>query len=130
MKSRAAVLYKAGQPFEVCEIDVQLPKVGEVLVEVVAAGVCHTDYSVKTGQLAAPLPAILGHEGAGIVREVGEGSPPCSRATMSFHSGGWLVGTANIAMPPDQHFAPREQRSVPPADYRTVPAGLAMRAGR
>ena len=73
MKSRAAVLYKAGQPFEVCEIDVQPPKVGEVFVEIVAAGVCHTDYSVKTGQLAAPLPAILGHEGAGIVREVGEG---------------------------------------------------------
>ena len=72
MKSRAAVLYKAGQPFEVCEVDLQPPKAGEVLVEIVAAGVCHTDYSVKTGQLAAPLPAILGHEGAGVVREVGE----------------------------------------------------------
>ena len=48
MKSRAAVLYKAGQPFEICEIDVQPPKVGEVFVEIVAAGVCHTDYSVKT----------------------------------------------------------------------------------
>ena len=73
MKSKAAVLYEAGQPFEVCEVDVQSPKAGEVLVEIVAAGVCHTDYSVKTGQLAAPLPAILGHEGAGVVREVGEG---------------------------------------------------------
>lgn len=73
MKSRAAVLFESGQPFEVCEVDVQAPQAGEVLVEIVAAGVCHTDYSIRTGQLAAPLPAILGHEGAGIVRDVGKG---------------------------------------------------------
>ena len=72
MKSRAAVLFEPGQPFEVCEIEVQAPQASEVLVEIAAAGVCHTDYSVRTGQLAAPLPAILGHEGAGVVSEVGD----------------------------------------------------------
>ena len=73
MKSRAAVLFEAGQKLEVCEVDVQDPGPGEVRVQVMAAGVCHTDLSVMTGKLAAPLPAILGHEGAGIVRDVGAG---------------------------------------------------------
>ena len=73
LRSRAAVLYKAGQPSGVCEVDVQPPTVGEVFVEIVAAGVCHIDYGLKTSQLAAALQAILGNEGAGIAREVGEG---------------------------------------------------------
>lgn len=73
MKSRAAVLFEPGRKLEICEVDVQDPAAGEVLLEIVAAGVCHTDFSVMTGQLAAPLPAILGHEGAGKVRDVGPG---------------------------------------------------------
>jgi S-(hydroxymethyl)glutathione dehydrogenase/alcohol dehydrogenase len=73
MKSRAAVLFEPGQKLEVCEVDVQDPGPGEVRIEIAAAGVCHTDYSVMTGQLGAPLPAILGHEGAGVVSDVGAG---------------------------------------------------------
>ena len=73
MKSRAAVLFEPGQKLEVCEVDVQDPGPGEVRIQLKAAGVCHTDLSVMTGQLKAPLPAILGHEGAGIVSDVGAG---------------------------------------------------------
>jgi S-(hydroxymethyl)glutathione dehydrogenase/alcohol dehydrogenase len=73
MKSRAAVLFEPGQKLEVCEVDVQDPGPGEVRIQLMAAGVCHTDLSVMTGNLAAPLPAILGHEGAGIVNDVGVG---------------------------------------------------------
>ena len=73
MKSRAAVLFEPGKPLEVCYVDVQDPKAGEVRIEIKAAGVCHTDLSVMTGSLKAPVPAILGHEGAGIVVDVGPG---------------------------------------------------------
>lgn len=73
MKSRAAVLFEPGKRLEVCEVDVQAPGPGEVRIQVAAAGICHTDLSVMNGSLQAPLPAILGHEGAGIVSDVGEG---------------------------------------------------------
>ena len=73
MKSRAAVLFEVGQKFEVCEVDVQDPGPGEVRIQMVAGGVCHSDLHVVTGHLNAPLPAILGHEGAGIVADVGAG---------------------------------------------------------
>lgn len=73
MRSRAAVLFEAGTGLTVCEVDVQDPQPGEVRIEIKAAGVCHTDLSVMTGHLSAPVPAILGHEGAGIVIDVGAG---------------------------------------------------------
>jgi S-(hydroxymethyl)glutathione dehydrogenase/alcohol dehydrogenase len=74
MKSRAAVAWQAGKPLEIEEVDVQGPKNGEVLVRVVATGVCHTDAFTLTG--ADPegiFPSILGHEGGAIVEEVGAG---------------------------------------------------------
>lgn len=73
MKARGAVLFEAGRALEVCDIDVAPPRAGEVLVKMAAAGVCHTDLHVMQGKLAAPLPAVLGHEGAGVVAEVGPG---------------------------------------------------------
>lgn len=73
MKSTAAVLFEAGQKFELHDVDVAAPKAGEVLVRMAAGGVCHSDLHVMTGHLTAPLPAILGHEGAGVVAEVGAG---------------------------------------------------------
>ena len=69
MKSRAAILFEAGQKLEICEVDVQDPGPGEVRIQMVAGGVCHSDLHVMTGHLSAPLPAILGHEGAGIVAD-------------------------------------------------------------
>ncbi|MGI9231985.1 MAG: zinc-binding dehydrogenase, partial [Woeseiaceae bacterium] len=73
MKSRAAVLFEPGRRLEVCEVDVQDPGAGEVRIQLAAAGVCHTDLSVMSGSLPAPLPAVLGHEGAGVVSDVGAG---------------------------------------------------------
>ena len=74
MKTRAAVAWKAGEPLTVETIEIEGPKAGEVLVEVMATGVCHTDYYTLSGADPEGLfPAILGHEGAGIVREVGAG---------------------------------------------------------
>ncbi len=73
MKATAAVLFEVGKPFEVREVEVAAPKAGEVLVRMAAGGVCHSDLHVMTGHLQAPLPAILGHEGSGIVADVGPG---------------------------------------------------------
>jgi NDMA-dependent alcohol dehydrogenase len=73
MKATAAVLYEVGKKFEIQDVDVQAPRGGEVLVKMVAGGVCHSDLHVMTGHLSAPLPAILGHEGAGVVADVGPG---------------------------------------------------------
>ncbi len=73
MKSRAAILFEPGKKLNVCEVDVSDPCPGEVRVQMKAAGVCHTDLSVMTGHLKAPIPGILGHEGAGVVVDVGEG---------------------------------------------------------
>lgn len=73
MKARAAVLFEVGKPLELCEVDVDPPREGEVLIRMAAGGVCHSDLHAMTGHLVAPLPAILGHEGAGVVAEVGPG---------------------------------------------------------
>ncbi|MEM9331006.1 MAG: S-(hydroxymethyl)glutathione dehydrogenase/class III alcohol dehydrogenase [Pseudomonadota bacterium] len=74
MKTRAAVAFEAGKPLEVCDVDLEGPKEGEVLVEIKATGLCHTDEFTRSG--ADPegiFPAILGHEGAGVVVDVGAG---------------------------------------------------------
>lgn len=73
MKARAAVLFEVGQPLQLREVEVADPRPGEVRVRMAAAGVCHSDLHVMTGHLQAPLPAILGHEGAGVVEAVGPG---------------------------------------------------------
>ncbi len=74
MKTRAAVAWKAGEPLKIETIDIEGPKAGEVLVEIKATGICHTDaYTLSGADPEGIFPAILGHEGAGIVREVGAG---------------------------------------------------------
>ena len=74
MKTRAAVAFTAKQPLEIVELDLGGPKVGEVLVEIMATGICHTDaYTLDGLDSEGLFPAVLGHEGAGIVREVGAG---------------------------------------------------------
>ena len=76
MKTRAAVAWQAGAPLTIEEVDLQGPRDGEVLVEVKATGICHTDYYTLSGADPEGLfPAILGHEGAGVVLEVGAGVP-------------------------------------------------------
>ena len=74
MKTRAAVAFEKGKPLEIVEVDLQGPKAGEVLVEVKATGICHTDEFTLSGADPEGLfPAILGHEGAGVVVDVGPG---------------------------------------------------------
>jgi S-(hydroxymethyl)glutathione dehydrogenase/alcohol dehydrogenase len=74
MKSRAAVAFAPNQPLEIVEVDVAGPQAGEVLVEMMATGICHTDaYTLEGKDSEGIFPSILGHEGAGIVREVGAG---------------------------------------------------------
>lgn len=74
MKTRAAVAFEAKQPLEIVELDLEGPKEGEVLVEIMATGICHTDaYTLDGFDSEGVFPSILGHEGAGIVREVGAG---------------------------------------------------------
>ena len=74
MKTRAAVAFGAGQPLEIVDVDLDGPKAGEVLVEVKATGVCHTDaFTLSGDDPEGAFPAILGHEGAGVVVDVGPG---------------------------------------------------------
>ena len=74
MKTKAAVAFEAGKPLEVVTVDLEGPKAGEVLVEIEASGVCHTDEFTRSGADPEGLfPVILGHEGAGVVVEVGAG---------------------------------------------------------
>src|SRR6187399_1865564 len=74
MKTRAAVAFEAKKPLEIVELDLDGPKAGEVLVEIMATGICHTDaYTLSGKDSEGIFPSILGHEGAGIVREVGPG---------------------------------------------------------
>src|SRR5947199_9523128 len=74
MKTRAAIAFAAKKPLEIVELDLEGPRAGEVLVEIKATGICHTDaYTLDGFDSEGIFPSILGHEGAGIVREVGEG---------------------------------------------------------
>jgi S-(hydroxymethyl)glutathione dehydrogenase/alcohol dehydrogenase len=74
MKSKAAIALEAGKPLTLETVDLEPPRAGEVLVEIKATGICHTDAYTLSGKDPEGLfPAILGHEGAGIVVEVGAG---------------------------------------------------------
>ena len=81
MRMTAAVLHEQGRPapfaesrpFEIEEVEIEGPGPGEVMLEVMAAGLCHSDLSIVEGVRARPVPFVGGHEGAGVVREVGAG---------------------------------------------------------
>ncbi|MER2634868.1 MAG: S-(hydroxymethyl)glutathione dehydrogenase/class III alcohol dehydrogenase [Rhizobiaceae bacterium] len=74
MKTRAAVAVAAGKPLEVMEVDLEGPREGEVLIEIKATGICHTDeFTLSGADPEGIFPAILGHEGAGVVADVGKG---------------------------------------------------------
>ena len=74
MQVRAAVAFEAGKKLEVTDVELDGPKAGEVLVEIKATGICHTDeYTLSGADSEGLFPSILGHEGAGIVVDVGAG---------------------------------------------------------
>jgi S-(hydroxymethyl)glutathione dehydrogenase/alcohol dehydrogenase len=72
-KSKAAVVHQQGGPFVIEDIEVQDPGPGEVLVRIAASGACHSDWHQVMGEIPKSFPAVLGHEGAGVVEEVGQG---------------------------------------------------------
>ncbi len=87
MKTRAAVVEKRNGPIAVQEAELNPPGPGQVLVKIGVSGVCHSDLSAVTGAIPLPLPAVLGHEGAGVVEQVGEGVrsvQPGDRAMLSY----------------------------------------------
>ena len=73
MRTRAAVLRGIGKDWEITELDLDPPKAGEVLVRFTAAGLCHSDDHLRTGDVPVRFPIVGGHEGAGVVEEIGEG---------------------------------------------------------
>ena len=73
LSTKAAILRGVGQDFEVTELDLDPPKAGEVLIRYVAAGLCHSDEHLRHGDIVPRFPMVGGHEGAGIIEEVGEG---------------------------------------------------------
>ena len=73
MKTKAAILRGVHQPFEITELELDPPKAGEVLIKYVAAGLCHSDEHLRHGDIVPRFPIVGGHEGAGIIEEVGEG---------------------------------------------------------
>ncbi|MEZ5170464.1 MAG: Zn-dependent alcohol dehydrogenase [Acidimicrobiia bacterium] len=70
---KAAVCDEIGSPITVQDVDLDDPRAGELRIRTAAAGVCHSDLSVQNGTLLQPIPAVLGHEGAGVVEQIGEG---------------------------------------------------------
>ena len=89
--TRAAVVRRQGGAFQFEEVAIEDPRPGEVLVRMVACGICHTDIAARDGLLSMPFPAVFGHEGAGIVERAGEGVTkvrPGDRAVLSFSSCG------------------------------------------
>ncbi|GHJ40898.1 zinc-binding dehydrogenase [Streptomyces sp. TS71-3] len=124
---RAAVLRRAGEPLGVEDVLLDAPLAGEVLVRIDAAGVCHTDLHYMAGDLSSRLPAVIGHEGTGVVEAVGEGvtlvaagqrvcllwrprcgecrycvtgAPAmCERAAVQAAYGGLLDGTSRLRLP-------------------------------
>ena len=101
MDVRAAVAFEPGKPLSIETVQLDGPHAGEVLVEIKATGVCHTDEFTMSGADPEGLfPAIMGHEGAGVVVEVGEGVKSLGRATMSFRSTRPNAGSANFVSTP------------------------------
>jgi aryl-alcohol dehydrogenase len=73
MKIKAAVVWEKGHPFNIEEVDLEGPKDGEVLIKTSASGICHTDVVAQTQEIPVPLPAVFGHEGSGVIVELGPG---------------------------------------------------------
>jgi NADPH:quinone reductase-like Zn-dependent oxidoreductase len=98
MKTKSAVLYEYGKPMKIEELELDKPKEKEVLIKYEAAGICHSDLSIMNGVLnAPPLPAILGHEGAGIVHEIG---PQVTRVKLGDHVAALLPEGSTLPMRP------------------------------
>ncbi len=109
--TKAAIATAVGSPLEIVDVDVADPKAGEIRIQMGASGVCHSDLSVLNGTLPIALPAVLGHEGAGTITQLGEGVeglsigdhvvvswvPQCGTCYMCTHDQGELCEVGSIA---------------------------------
>jgi len=87
MKTKAAVIHEPGKPIEIEEVELDAPRGGEVLIRYTHAGLCHSDIHIAHGDIGARLPMVLGHEGAGVIEEIGPGVTrvkPGDRVVCSF----------------------------------------------
>ncbi|RDI12359.1 aryl-alcohol dehydrogenase [Rhodococcus sp. AG1013] len=108
--ARAAIVDGIGEPFTIGEVTLDAPRADEVLVRIVAAGVCGTDLGVQAGHIPFPLPGVLGHEGAGIVEEVGSAVTsvkPGDKVLLSFTSCGECRNCRTAHPAYCQEFLPR-----------------------
>ncbi len=102
MQTTAAVLHAFREPHAIEEVELRDPGRGEVLVRIVAAGICHSDVGQADGEWGFPLPAVLGHEGAGVVEAVGEGVSgiaPGERVVLSLAPGCGACGHCEVGRP-------------------------------
>jgi aryl-alcohol dehydrogenase len=110
MQITAAVTRRPAGPFSLETLDIEAPRAGEVLVRVVATGVCHTDMVMRDQHLPTPQPVVLGHEGAGIVERVGPGVTkvaPGDHVVMTFNSCGRCPSCSDHAPTYCHEFFPR-----------------------
>ena len=99
MKTKAAVAFEASKPLEIVELDLEGPKEGEVLVEIKASGICHTDaYTLSGADPEGIFPSVLGHEGAGVVVDVGKMLPLYLLVITSYPCIPLNVENVNIAL--------------------------------
>ncbi|NMO01629.1 Zn-dependent alcohol dehydrogenase [Gordonia sp. TBRC 11910] len=128
----AALFEEAGAPLRIAEITVADPGPGEVVVDVTATGICHSDVGVFSGKLPAPLPLVLGHEGAGVVAAVGEGVDNVAVGDHVVLS--WLAscGTCYYCQRAEQHLCGRPRtmlgaHTMPDGSTRMSLDGTAIR---
>src|SRR5680860_1796066 len=109
---RAAICTAIDEPVEIADIDIKDPQAGEVRVRLGASGVCHSDLSVQNGTILIPTPVVLGHEGAGVIEDVGEGVdnlhkgdhvviswvPQCGECYFCEYDQGHLCDSGNLSM--------------------------------
>ncbi len=110
MEIKAAVAHEQGKPLTVESVNLEPPRAHEILVRVVATGVCHTDLVVLAGHLPTPFPVVLGHEGAGVVEQVGSGITkvkPGDHVVMTYNSCGVCPSCSDHASSYCHEFFPR-----------------------
>jgi len=110
MEIKAAVAREQGAPLTVESVSLESPRSHEILVRVVATGVCHTDLVVLAGHLPTPFPVVLGHEGAGVVEQVGsaiEKVKPGDHVVMTYNSCGVCPSCSEHATSYCHEFFPR-----------------------
>lgn len=110
MKISAAIAREKGAPLSIETLDIEDPRPDEILVKVVATGICHTDLVVRDGMLPTPMPVVLGHEGAGVVEAVGSAITkvkPGDHVVMTFNSCGTCPSCKDHATTYCHEFFPR-----------------------